>query len=187
MAVHLVRLHGLTATALGIGCIIAPLSLHGALAADLPSKGEFRVTFTATVPAPTKPISIGENRMVLVNTAIMTAVNQGGSGLLHNMPGRCMSMTTLDAGAKTFEQHGFCDYVDAENDHVFEQFDFPVQQQVAATRGHGEWIGGTGKFAGVGGKFEIQTTRLNSPTEGATQVIGQKIGSYAVEKASASK
>lgn len=187
MSVQRPCLSGAASAALGAGFLLALLCPQNARAEDLPSKGDFRITYTAVEASPTKPVSIGDNRTVGVNTFIMTAVNQAGSGLLHNMTGHCTSMTTADAGAKTFESHGYCDYVDAAGDHVFEKYDYPVQQVAATTHADGEWVGGTGKFAGLGGKFEIQGMRLPSPTDGAAQRIGQKVGSYTIETASASR
>jgi hypothetical protein len=185
MVDHRPRLSGVMAVALGVACSMALLCPPGARAEDLPSKGDFRITYTAVDPSPAKPVSIGDNRTVGVNTFIMTAVNQAGSGLLHNMTGRCTNITTADAGAKTFESHGYCDYVDAAGDHVFEKYDYPVQPVSATSHADGEWIGGTGKFAGLGGKFEIQGIRLTSLTDGVAQRMGQKVGSYTIEKASA--
>ena len=77
----------------------------------------------------------------------MTAVNDSGSGLLHNMPGRCNFMTETNKVAKTIETHGFCNYADKAGDQVFEEF----MTNGPATLGRpivfkGKWLGGTGKF-----------------------------------------
>ena len=187
MTDRMLRLSSATTATLNIGCLMVLLCPLGARAADFPSKGDFRITFTAVNSSPTKPVTIGDNRTVAVNVAMMTAVNQAGSGLLHNMAGRCASMATTDAGAKTFENHGYCDYADADGDHVYERFDYPVQQPAATPQATGEWLGGTGKVVGIGGKFDIRSTRLTSLTDGASQVVGEKVGSYTVERSSASK
>ena len=49
-----------------------------------------------SIPNPVKPVIVGKDREVAVSTSIMTAVNDGGSGLLHNMAGRCVSIGILD-------------------------------------------------------------------------------------------
>jgi hypothetical protein len=147
-------------------------------AQDMPRQGEFRITFTSTNPAAPKPVMIGANRMASATINMMTAVNESGGKLLHNMAGRCTSAPLIDNTAKTVENHGYCDYVDADGDHVFEKWDFPVQPLGAANEGTGEWIGGTGKFAGLSGTMKIRSRRLNTLSDGAAQVVGEKLGSY---------
>ena len=149
-----------------------------ARADDLPRQGEFRITYTAINPAVPKPVSIGNSKSASAMILTMTAVNEAGGGLLHNMAGRCSASPLVDNGAKTFENHGYCDYVDADGDHVYEKWDYPVQSMAAMSEGTGEWIGGTGKFAGLSGTMIIRSRRLNSLTDGATQSIGEKRGSY---------
>ncbi|MCJ2132576.1 hypothetical protein MKK69_00565 [Methylobacterium sp. J-026] len=149
-------------------------------AEDMARQGEFRITYTAINPAVPKPVSIGNNRSASAMILTMTAVNEAGSGLLHNMAGRCSSSPLVDSGAKTFENHGYCDYVDADGDHVYEKWDYPVQSMAAVSEGTGAWIGGTGKFAGLTGTMTIRSRRLNSPVDGATQVVGEKRGSYSL-------
>ncbi|MGV7033400.1 hypothetical protein [Methylobacterium symbioticum] len=156
-----------------------------ALAGELPPQGEYRITYTGVNPAPMKPVMIGPQRTVSTSLSIMTAVNAGGSGLLHDMTGRCNGMATIDNQAKTVENHGFCDYVDADGDHVFEKWDYPVQPLAAATQGTGEWIGGTGKFTGLSGQLTIKTRRVNALTEGVVQFIGEKSGSYTISRKTA--
>ena len=154
-----------------------------ALADDMPRHGEFRITYTSTLTAAPKPVMIGNNRMASATISMMTAVNESNGKLLHNMAGRCTASPTMDNDAKTFENHGYCDYVDADGDHVFEKWDYPVQAQAAATEGTGEWIGGTGKFAGLTGTMTIRSRRLNTLTDGAVQVVGEKLGSYSFQDA----
>ena len=158
----------------------------GASAQDMPRQGDFRIPFTGINPAPAKPMMIGANRTTSAGISIMTAVNQTGGKLLHNMAGRCTSAPILDNDAKTVENQGYCDYVDADGDHVFERWQYPTQPQGASLRGTGEWIGGTGKFAGLSGKMEIRNQRVNSLVEGAAQFTGEKIGSYSFESKTAS-
>ena len=170
-------------TLLLVTCTAAPLGLlllsSGPSAAeDMPRQGEFRITYTATIPVAPKPVMIGENRMASATINMMTAVNESGGKLLHNMAGRCTSAPLIDNTAKTVENHGYCDYVDADGDHVFEKWDYPVQPLGAANEGTGEWIGGTGKFAGLSGTMKIRSRRLNTLTDGAVQVVGEKLGSY---------
>lgn len=159
----------------------ALLCATAALAEDMPRQGEFRITYTSTTPVAPKPVMIGNNRTASATINMMTAVNESNGKLLHNIAGRCTSAPTVDNDAKTFENHGYCDYVDADGDHVFEKWDYPVQPMAAATEGTGEWIGGTGKFAGLTGAMKIRSRRLTTLTEGAVQVTGEKLGSYSFQ------
>ncbi len=159
----------------------------GAKADELPLKGDFKITYTLTNPTPIKPITTGKDTFYSVSTAIMAAFNEAGGGLLHNMAGRCSSMALVDNGNKTSEAHGYCDYVDADGSHVFEKWDNPTQAQGVASHGIGTWIGGTGKYEGITGTFEIHARRLTPLADGVYQVIGEKVGSYMIEKVSAAK
>jgi hypothetical protein len=157
-----------------------------ASAQDMPSQGEFRISYTSTLPVAPKPVGIGNNRTASATINMMTAVNESGGKLLHNMAGRCTSTPLVDNATKTFENHGYCDYVDADGDHVFEKWDYPVQPLAAASEGTGEWIGGTGKFAGLSGTMKIRSRRLSPLTDGAVQVVGEKLGSYSLANTVAS-
>src|SRR5262245_21549764 len=100
----------MTATAFIFSASLIPLAcLTSATAQELPREAKFSITYTSVNPAPTKPVSMGD-RDVSVSSTVMTAVNDGGSGLLHNMAGRCNFITDLKKGAKTLNVHGFCTY-----------------------------------------------------------------------------
>lgn len=90
-------------------------------AEDMPKHADFRITYTSTNPAPGKPVQISPTRTHTVGVSIMAAVNQTGGKLLHNMAGRCTASTTFDNDTKSFENQGYCDYVDAGGDHVYEK------------------------------------------------------------------
>ena len=165
-----------TCSAAAFGLLLLGSTTAGA--DDMPRQGDFRITYTSTVLAAPKPVTIVENRVASASIAMMTAVNESGGKLLHNMAGRCTSAPTIDNGAKTLENHGYCDYVDADGDHVFEKWDYPLQPFAAVNEGTGQWIGGTGKFAGLSGTMTIRSRRLNTLTDGAVQVVGEKLGSY---------
>ncbi|GJE03968.1 hypothetical protein GMJLKIPL_5925 [Methylobacterium isbiliense] len=152
-----------------------------ALAQDLPKQGEFRITFMATNPVVAKPVQGAANQTHSVGVLIMAAANETGGALLNNMTGRCTFSNVVDIAAKTFENQGFCDYADADGDHVYEKYSYPAQPLSPRAKGTGEWTGGTGKFAGLSGTFEITVTRPASMTEGATQAIGQKKGTYVIK------
>ncbi|MGY2050393.1 hypothetical protein [Methylobacterium sp. JK268] len=162
---------------------LAVAALAGPAAAeDLPREGSFRITYTSVNPAPGKPVQIGPSRTSAAGVSIMAAVNQTGGALLHNMAGRCSSSAIFDAEAKTFENEGYCDYVDAQGDHVYEKYTFAAQPMAPRLKGTGEWIGGTGKFTGLSGVFDIQASRLAPLAEGVAQSVGEKTGSYTIRE-----
>jgi hypothetical protein len=152
-----------------------------AFAEELPSEAKFSITYTAVNPAPSKAVSVGD-RDVVVSSTIMTAVNDGGTALLNNMAGRCNFMTETNKAAKTYETHGFCNYADKAGDQVFEEFmtNGPAKLGTPAVY-KGKWLGGTGKFEGLGGEFEIHPTPV-LVSENLVQATGKKIGTYHITK-----
>ena len=110
----------------------------------------------------------------------MTASNAAGSGLLHNLTGRCTGWYVVDVGAATYEQHGHCNYADSDGDEVWERFDFDEQPLAPVRIASGRWIGGTGKYEGLRGEFEIRVRPLRPGREDVAQGIGSKQGTYRI-------
>jgi hypothetical protein len=163
------------AVVLSLGCV-APV-----FAQELPSEGKFSITYTAVNPAPSKAVSVGD-RDLTVSSSIMTGVNDAGSGLLHNMAGRCNFMTETDKVAKTIQTRGFCNYADRAGDQVFEEFatDGPVTLGGPILL-KGKWLGGTGKFEGLSGEFEIRPASV-LVSDSLVQGAGKKTGTYQIKK-----
>jgi hypothetical protein len=163
------------AVVLSLGCM-TPV-----FAQELPIEGKFSITYTAVNPAPSKAVSVGD-RDVTVSSSIMTGVNDAGSGLLHNMAGRCNFMTETDKVAKTLQTRGFCNYVDRAGDQVFEEFatDGPVTLGSPILL-KGKWLGGTGKFEGLSGEFEIRPASV-LVSDSLVQGAGKKTGTYQIRK-----
>ena len=156
------------AITLGLALIANPV-----VAQDIPSEGKFSVTYTGVNPNPTKPVAFGKDREVTVSPTIMTAVNDAGTGLLHNMAGRCIIVTIIDKAAKTLDTRGYCNYADRNGDQVYEEVTTPSPLTLGApAKFAGKWTGGTGKFAGLSGDFEV-TGSGNIGPEGMFQA---KIG-----------
>jgi len=168
---------------------VAGFLLAGAAARgeDLPKEGRYTVQYTATNPAPVKPIVIGNNREMVVSSSVMFAINESGSGFLHDMTGRCSGWTIIDTAAGAFESHGYCNYTDKDGDQMFEQYDWPMQPGGTSTNGTGKWVGGTGKFAGLQGAITLKGRSLKPALDGIGQGAGQKIGTYKIVTASARK
>jgi len=171
--------------ALSISIVAATIALAPAtacLAQDLPREGHFSITYTGVNPSPVKPVPFGKDREAIVGVSLMTAVNDAGSGLLNNMAGRCILLTVIDRAAKTQDVHGYCSYADRAGDQVFEEVSTPTPTGLGQpARFAGKWTGGTGKYAGLTGEFEI-TNSGNVAPEGLYQAAGKKTGSYRLDK-----
>ena len=161
----------------GLGSIPAT-----AQAQELPSEGQFSVTYVFVNPHPTKAVAVSQDRET-ANNNIATAVNDAGSGLMHNMAGRCLSINTVDKKAKTVEIQGNCTYYDRDGDLVFEGFATPSPQSLGgAVKVSGRWLGGTGKYTGLTGEFDITNSGNLSTESSYTQSVGKKTGSYKISK-----
>jgi hypothetical protein len=156
------------------------LAVSAAGAQELATEGAFTINFTSTVINGEPTISIGPSRETGLYEGVLTASNAGGEGLLHNLTGRCLGKFELDTQAATFEEHGNCVYTDADGDQIWEQFDFETQPLAPVQIAAGRWIGGSGKYEGIRGEFEIRVRPLRPATEGFGQVIGSKQGSYRI-------
>lgn len=168
-------------TPICVGFAALTLAAPAARSQDLPSEGKFSITYTAVNPAPSKPIPLGD-REITVSNPIMTAVNDAGTGLLHNMAGRCNLMTEVDKAAKTYRLNGACSYSDRAGDQVFEEVKTVMPQPLGGPIAvKGIWVGGTGKFAGLSGEFEIHPAPILA-SETLTQAARKKIGTYHITK-----
>ena len=156
--------------------------VSSAVAQSLPAEGKLAVTYSALIVAPVKPIAISKTQDMIVSSAILTAVNDAGSGFLHNLAGRCLMSVVIDKVVKTLDQHGYCTYTDADGDQLFAKVDIDKQPLGAVILGKGQWVGGTGKYAGLEGAIEIHHSPLKSPTDGVVQASGKKIGTYKINK-----
>lgn len=161
---------------------VTPLLAFGLMAQELPSEGKLSVTYTGVITSPLKPIVFGLEREVIVGAPIMTAVNDAGSGLLHNMAGRCFLVTIIDRAKKELEAKGYCNYADRSGDQIYEEVTtagaIPLGTPVKYV---GKLNGGTGKFAGLSGDIEI-TNSGNFGPEGIFQATGKKTGTYKINK-----
>jgi hypothetical protein len=162
---------------IGLCSFVALAGMSSANAQSLPPEGPLSVTFTATQVSPMKPMPIGEGKEFTLLNYAMTASNDAGNPILNKMGGRCLATRTTDTSTKTFEGHGFCNYVDNDGDQIFEQCD---NAPGAPTKC--KLTGGTGKFNGLQADVDITAAPLKSNNEGIAQMIGQKKGTYKIVK-----
>ena len=159
---------------------LAALLASPALAEELPREAKFSITYVGVNPAPSKPVPYGKDREAIVGVSVMTAINDAGGGLLHNMAGRCIILTLIDRAAKTQQTQGYCAYADRAGDQVFEEVSMPAPTGLGTpAKFVGRWTGGTGKFAGISGEFEI-TNSGNIGADGVFQAVGRKTGTYRI-------
>lgn len=147
---------------------------------ELPQEGQFKITCTSIITSPAKPIPISTTKDITMNNLIMTASNDAGSGLLHGVAGHCASRTVIDKVAKTVEYKGSCNYTDRSGDMVFEDFATTAPQPMGPVVAFkGSWQGGTGKYSGLSGDFDIlNQTALVS--DSLIQSICKKTGTYKI-------
>jgi hypothetical protein len=134
--------------------LLAPLCAH---AADLPKQGTFAVTAymrSSVVSFETTPKHYA---WTWDDNGI--AVSDAGSAL----PGR-MAVHCVGSGASTnaeggVQNAGHCVYIDVDGDR-FTTNSSSVSESQAAIHGEAGFGDGSGKYAGIQGKFELTTERL---------------------------
>jgi hypothetical protein len=90
-------------------------------------------------------------------------------GIFDRLGGRCLFL--MRAVASDYSASGSCLLADADGDTIFERF------EEASGKGHAVITGGTGKFAGLTGEYDLDTSaRYASVTEGMDQGVGTKTG-----------
>lgn len=133
-----------------------------------PTEGVIDASFTwsqvdlASVPAGgTQSVSVNEVQLVISGNA---------PGPFERLGGRCVFLTRMEGEA--YEMSGSCQLADGDGDQIFERVD--------ETNGKGQAVisGGTGKFEGLTGEYEVDTSTgwYASVREGLQQGVGTKKG-----------
>lgn len=157
---------------------VAPLLHVSASAQSVAGEGSFAANFVGYAANEVESLQTGPNRFFGLVDSTLTAMNADNAEFLHNQTGRCMGTWTVDETAKTFEELVNCTYTDADGDQIFESATFDQQPLDAPHVGTGRWLGGTGKYEGLSGVFEIRTRTLRSARKGLVQYVGTKQGRY---------
>lgn len=147
-------------------------------AQSVAGEGSFAANFVGYADAEGEPLQIGPDSFVGITNSTLTAMNADNADFLHNQTGRCVGNWTVDNVSQTFEQHVHCTYTDADGDQIYERADFEEQPLDAPRVGTGRWLGGSGKYNGLSGVFEIRTRTLRAAREGLVQYVGTKQGQY---------
>ncbi|MFV0300154.1 MAG: hypothetical protein ACK5IP_04600 [Paracoccus sp. (in: a-proteobacteria)] len=147
-------------------------------AQSVAGEGTFAANFVGYAVNEVEPLQTGPGRFYGLINSTLTAMNADNAAFLHNQTGRCLGTWEVDETAKTFEELVNCTYTDADGDQIFESATFDRQPLEAPHVGTGRWLGGTGKYEGLTGLFEIRTRTLRSAREGLVQYVGTKQGQY---------
>lgn len=161
---------------MGMAAILAAIALSAlpslAAADGIPSSGEFalRYTFVNTTTSNFGPVDRGVPNSGQVAEAgdwmawLMT--KDGSEGFGHKMTGKCIGMTR--SGPNGFDLvAGNCVYTDQDGDQILENYDGLK----------GSWTGGTGKYSGISGNFDL-TDIVFATNNGYAMLSGVKVGSY---------
>lgn len=136
---------------LAISCLVLFVCASVTAAAELPRQGTFRVTI--------KQDGSWEGFPVAQKYWVWIARRKGvfdGTGPLDGMTSRCISKGTTAYGISTAEIH--CENTDSDGDQIFEVSNEECACAPGAKggTGTGEFLGGTGKYIGIRGSFEIE-------------------------------
>jgi hypothetical protein len=150
-------------------------------AQDIPREGKFSATFTTVNPNPPKPVSLG-SREIGVGNIIITIVNDTEAGFLHAMGGRCNVLVDHSHAAKTAQSEGYCNVANRDGDQIFLELKTASPIPLGTTVPlKGQILGGTGRFAGATGEFDVR----RSPVLASEELIiaaGKMVGTYSVGK-----
>jgi hypothetical protein len=162
--------------------LVATLTIFAsskAFADDIPYKGNFSLTYTFTTSTPARPIDVGGDRDLTVNTYLATTINDAGSGLLHNVAGHCTSIRFTNRKNDTIDSHGYCNFKDQSGDMIYVEYTTGAPQPSKNYTSKGTFVSGTGRYEGISGSFDGTNTN-NLDTEGTYQAAGKMVGSYKI-------
>jgi hypothetical protein len=169
------RLMQVSAGVLSLACFVA--TGH---AQDMPKEGKFSATFTTVNPNPPKPVSLGD-RDIGVASFIITVVNDTETVFLNAMGGHCNVLVDHNKTAKTFDTQGYCNIANRGGDQVYLGFKTASPIQLGTTVPlKGQILGGTGKFAGVTGEYDIRRSPVLA-SEDLVIAAGKMVGTYAIK------
>jgi len=141
----------------------------GGYAAELPKKFDFSVTyFTNGALAPV--VEFGEKQKAIGMDQTIMATNDKKEPFLNNMAAKCASLALF--GADQAEGGGYCAFVDADGDKIYEKWTYGDRNA-----GKIMFSGGTGKFAGLEcqGTWE-RVVSMQPAAPGTFQAVGIKKG-----------
>ncbi len=159
---------------------ILPLGLLAAFAfsaaAHATSSGQLDVTITDVTTA--KSLETAGDQTVFALDQLIVAT---GVGVLNNTTARCLALEVAENASGASVTNGFCTFVDAAGDKIFEEFEIARDSLNGEASGTGTITGGTGRYAGISGEVtHTRTLLLPGPKEGVFPGIGSITGSVSL-------
>lgn len=155
---------------------IVPLSVLAAFAfggsAYATNSGQLEVTITDVTTAESIETAGDQTVFALDQLVVLTGV-----GVLNNTTGRCLALEVAENATGASVTNGFCTFVDAAGDKIFEEFEIERDSLNAEASGTGRITGGTGQYEGISGEVtHTRTLLLPGPKEGVFPGIGTITG-----------
>ncbi|MBP1805315.1 hypothetical protein [Rubellimicrobium aerolatum] len=143
------------------------LAATGALAQEAaPQEVEAPFTWSTVDAAPTLPMGDGQEAYMADIYVVLSAAE----GPLAGLAGRCMVIGVAVLATSAERNSGTCVYVDAKGDQLWKRIE--GEGNGAPFRGHGTFIGGTGRFEGASGEVDYDTSFSGSLRTGVYQGMG---------------
>ena len=137
------------------GLLAVLLCIANASADELQQSGEFQGNWTAIGTVQT--LDLGESRSASILRLQGTIVTQSSHGLTRALQSDCVGLNLKEertTGA------GRCVWTDSDGDRVFSEINGALSGTDAKVRGR--FIGGTGKYAGLEGGYELEWRYLQA-------------------------
>ena len=160
-----------TAKASALGLALCAAFGAAALAGELPKKGTYSISWTAS--GPYTAVEIGEEKWAWSSRFTVVIWNDAGEGIYHNMSANCVGMGTNERELAPFTDSGYCSYVDADGDKIFEYY-----YEKETGKGTTTLLGGTGRYAGIQGSDTYEYVSTPDAPQGTFNQIGHSKGSY---------
>jgi hypothetical protein len=159
---------------------LVPLGVLAALAcsasAYATNPGAVDVTITDVTTAESIETADDQTVFALDQLVVLT-----GEGVLNNTTGRCLALEVADNATGASTTNGFCTFVDANGDKIFEEFEISRDSLSGEASGTGTITGGTGRYEGISGEVtHTRTLLLPGPKEGVFPGIGTITGTISL-------
>ncbi|MGI9263974.1 MAG: hypothetical protein ACR2QU_03530 [Gammaproteobacteria bacterium] len=146
----------------GVACCVAILLCADAASADgLQKAGEFRGNWTAI--GTIRTLELGESESASILRLQGTIVTESSHGLTRALQSECVGLNLKEDRATGT---GRCVWTDSDGDRVFSQ----VTGSLSGTdsKVQGRFSGGTGKYTGLEGEYELEWRYLRTIDEEGT-------------------
>ena len=127
----------------------------------------YRATHTAVGPA-------GASRTFTRESHVVVTGNPPGP--VSRLRGRCIGLGTVETATSGYTMTGWCLLRDADGDMIVERFEEALPGDGAPASGEGVVRGGTGKFAGISGRFHYVTRTCVLPPTRTCHGAGRRRG-----------